>query len=114
MREFSGTTPDRRVAELALGQWGVVSVAQLRALGLDKDAVQRRERAGRLHRLHRGVYAVGQTVLRSEGRRLAAVLACGDGAVLRGLSDVLCEVGVTDSALWAGKGHLVLSEDEVH
>jgi hypothetical protein len=22
----------------------------------------------------------------------------------RGLSDVLCEVGVTDSALWAGKG----------
>ena len=30
-----------------------------------------------------------------------------------GLSDVLCEVGVTDSALWAGKGHLVLSEDKV-
>jgi hypothetical protein len=31
-----------------------------------------------------------------------------------GLSGVLCEVGVTDSALWAGKGHLVLPEDEVH
>jgi hypothetical protein len=27
---------------------------------------------------------VGHTVLRGEGRRLAAVLACGDGAVLRG------------------------------
>jgi predicted transcriptional regulator of viral defense system len=82
MREFSGTTPDQRVAELAAGQWGVVSVAQLRALGLSKDAVHRRERAGRLHRVHRGVYTVGHTVLQSEGRRLAAVLACGDSAVL--------------------------------
>jgi predicted transcriptional regulator of viral defense system len=82
MREFSGTTPDQWVAELAAGQWGVVSVAQLRALGLGKDAVQRRERAGRLHRVHRGVYAVGHTVLPREGRWLAAVLACGEGAVL--------------------------------
>jgi very-short-patch-repair endonuclease len=82
MRELSSTTPDQRVAELAARQWGVVSVAQLRVLGLSKDAVQRRERAGRLHRLHRGVYAVGHTVLRREGRWLAAVLACGEGAVL--------------------------------
>jgi very-short-patch-repair endonuclease len=44
--------------------------------------VLRRVRAGRLHRLHRGVYAVGHTVLTREGRWLAAVLACGDGAVL--------------------------------
>jgi predicted transcriptional regulator of viral defense system len=82
MREFSATTPDARVAELAAGQWGVVSRAQLCAQGLSKDAVRRRVRAGRLHRLHHGVYAVGHTVLRSEGRRLAAVLACGAGAVL--------------------------------
>jgi predicted transcriptional regulator of viral defense system len=61
---------------------GVVSVGQLLALGLDKDAVRRRARAGRLHRLHRGVYAVGHVVLKREGRWLAAVLACGDGAVL--------------------------------
>jgi very-short-patch-repair endonuclease len=32
--------------------------------------------------LHRGVYAVGHGVLRPEGRWLAAVLACGPGAVL--------------------------------
>jgi hypothetical protein len=38
--------------------------------------------AGRLHRLYRGVYAVGHTVLRREARWLAAVLACGAGAVL--------------------------------
>jgi predicted transcriptional regulator of viral defense system len=82
MREFSATTPDARVAELAARQWGVVSRAQLRAQGLSNDAVRRRVRAGRLHRLHHGVYAVGHTVLRSEGRRLAAVLACGAGAVL--------------------------------
>jgi predicted transcriptional regulator of viral defense system len=82
MREFSSTTPDRRVAELAGRQWGVVSRAQLRAHGLSDDAVRRRVRAGRLHRLHHGVYAVGHTVLKVEGRRLAAVLACGKGAVL--------------------------------
>ena len=82
MRGSSGTTPDRRVAELAGRQWGVVSLAQLRALGLSADAVQRRERAGRLHRVHRAVYAVGHTVLRREGRWLAAVLACGERAVL--------------------------------
>jgi very-short-patch-repair endonuclease len=82
MREFAAAPPDVAVAELASQQWGVVSVAQLRALGLGKDAVQRRVGAGRLHRLHHGVYAVGHTVLRREGRWLAAVLACGEGAVL--------------------------------
>jgi predicted transcriptional regulator of viral defense system len=39
-------------------------------------------RAGRLHRLYRGVYAVGHAHLGLAGRRLAAVLACGEGAVL--------------------------------
>jgi hypothetical protein len=57
-------------------------LALLRALGLGSRAVQQRARAGRLRRLHRGVYAVGHGVLRPEGRRLAAVLACGEGAVL--------------------------------
>jgi hypothetical protein len=37
---------------------------------------------GSLHRLYRGVYAVGHTRLTPEGRFLAAVLACGPGAVL--------------------------------
>jgi hypothetical protein len=43
-------------------------------------------RAGRLHVVHRGVYAVGHTLLPREGRWLAAVLACGEGAVLSHLS----------------------------
>ena len=41
-----------------------------------------RAAAGRLHRVHRGVYAVGHTVLTANGRRMAAVLAAGPGAVL--------------------------------
>ena len=37
---------------------------------------------GRLHVVHRGVYAVGHTAVGPLGRRWAAVLACGEGAVL--------------------------------
>jgi hypothetical protein len=70
------------VSELAGGQWGVVSVAQLRALGVGRSAITRRVRAGQLHRLYPAVYSVGHAALRPEGHRLAAVLACGPGAVL--------------------------------
>jgi predicted transcriptional regulator of viral defense system len=74
--------PDARVAELAARQWGVVSSGQLRTLGLDARDVVHRVSVGRLHRLHRGVYAVGHVRLGREGRYLAAVLACGTRAVL--------------------------------
>lgn len=73
---------DRRVAEVAARQHGVVSVGQLRLAGLDKHAVRRRVRAGRLFPLHRGVYAVGYRACSRESRWMAAVLACGTGAVL--------------------------------
>ncbi|MGI8920120.1 MAG: hypothetical protein ACR2HD_00370 [Solirubrobacteraceae bacterium] len=42
----------------------------------------RRVRAGRLHPIHRGVYAVGHSRLTLRGRWMAAVLACGPGAAL--------------------------------
>jgi hypothetical protein len=61
---------------------GVVGVAQLQALGVGRSAITRRVQAGHLHRLHPGVYATGHVALRAEGRRLAAVLACGPGAAL--------------------------------
>ncbi len=77
-----GPPLDRALAKLVDRQWGVASLAQLRTLGLGARAVQQRADAGRLHRVHRGVYAVGHRVLRPEGHRLAAVLACGPGAVL--------------------------------
>jgi hypothetical protein len=73
---------DRAVAAIADRQGGVVSRAQLLALGLGVAAIDHRVRTGRLHVVHRGVYSVGHRVLGAVGRRWAAVLACGPGAVL--------------------------------
>jgi very-short-patch-repair endonuclease len=74
--------PDWIVARIAGRQHGVVSFQQLIAAGLDPSGIWRRVRAGRLHRIHRGVYAVGHKNLSHQGWWMAAVLACGDGAVL--------------------------------
>lgn len=74
--------PDVLVAQIAAQQHGVVSVAQLREAGIDKHRVRHRARSGRLHRVHRGVYAVGHRSLPIEARWMAAVLACGESAVL--------------------------------
>ena len=71
-----------RVAQLAADQWGVLSLDELRTCGMTRDAVAVRVRNGRLHPLHRGVYAVGHANLPLEGRFLAAVKACGPTAVL--------------------------------
>ncbi|HKE14035.1 MAG TPA: type IV toxin-antitoxin system AbiEi family antitoxin domain-containing protein, partial [Kofleriaceae bacterium] len=78
----SSPPPDVALAELARAQWGVVSRAQLRELGFGRGAIARRLEAGRLHVVHRGVYAVGHTALTREGRWLAAVLASGPSAAL--------------------------------
>jgi very-short-patch-repair endonuclease len=71
-----------KVAAIAAGQHGVITVAQLWAAGLSATQIRNWVRAGRLHRIHRGVYAVGHAALSNEGRWMAAVLACGSGAVL--------------------------------
>jgi very-short-patch-repair endonuclease len=80
MREELAT--DQLVARMAARQHGVVSVRQLAYAGVGRSAISRRLRAGRLHRVYRGIYAVGHPSLSREGRWLAAVLACGPGAVL--------------------------------
>jgi hypothetical protein len=74
--------PDRGVAGVAVRQGGVVSFDQLRALGLTARQIDGRVGSGRLHRLHRGVFAVGHRGLGVDGRRWAAVLALGEGAFL--------------------------------
>jgi very-short-patch-repair endonuclease len=82
-RAESGPTPvDAGIGALAARQHGVISRGQLRRLGVSDSAVSRRVRAGRLHRVHPGVFAVGHAVLGARGRWMAAVLACGPGAVL--------------------------------
>jgi very-short-patch-repair endonuclease len=70
------------MAALARRQHGVVSGRQLRRLGYSESAISRAAELGRLHRLHRDVYAVGHTNLTDQGRHLSAVLACGPGALL--------------------------------
>jgi predicted transcriptional regulator of viral defense system len=76
------TTPDVRLARLAAPQHGVVTIAQLLAAGLDRNAIKYRRRVGRLHLLHRGVYAVGHRPPSPLAAAIAAVLACGPDAVL--------------------------------
>ncbi len=73
---------DGVVAALAARQHGVVGRSQLAELGFGRGAIHHRLAAGRLHRLHPAVYAVGHTRLTDRGRWMAAVLACGTGAFL--------------------------------
>jgi very-short-patch-repair endonuclease len=72
----------QELATSASRQHGVISIRQLRRLGYSKKAVRRAVAAGRLHRLHHGVYAVGHTNLSLTGRCLAAVLASGPRSLL--------------------------------
>ena len=74
-------SPHWLVADLAGRQHGVVSARQLAALGCSRTVVSDWSRAGRLHRLYRGVYAVGHRAISADARRLAAVLAAGEGAL---------------------------------
>lgn len=73
---------DWMLATLATMQYGVVSRAQLLAAGIGPSAIETRLKRHQLHPLHRGVYAVGHTALVPLAREMAAVLACGPGAVL--------------------------------
>ena len=73
---------DAAMARLAASQHGVVGRRQLLDMGLGGDAIDRRVALGRLHLLHRGVYAVGHPLVTRSGSWMAAVLAAGPNAVL--------------------------------
>jgi hypothetical protein len=74
--------PDACIAVLAARQHGVVSWRQLIEAGFGRGAIDHRCRIGWLHRIHRGVFAVGHPPLTREARWMGAALACGDGAGL--------------------------------
>ncbi|MEA2294811.1 MAG: hypothetical protein QOE86_2450 [Solirubrobacteraceae bacterium] len=71
-----------KVAALATRQHGRVTIRQLLEAGFSASGVRRAVQAGRLHREHRGVFAVGHQAPSARGRWISAVLACGDGAAL--------------------------------
>ena len=84
----SAAIPDRigpaaaRIAAIVRRQHGVISRAQLVEAGMPPSTLGEWTRAGHLHRLYRGVYAVGHLSLTRDGRYMAAVLAGGPGAAL--------------------------------
>ena len=73
---------DRLIGDLAARQFGVVARRQLLAMGIGAGAIDTRLKRHYLHRLHRGVYAVGHLALLPLAREMAAVLACGPGAAV--------------------------------
>jgi predicted transcriptional regulator of viral defense system len=79
-RRSRGPIQDFEVLEHA--RHSVITLDELRALGLSDPAIARRVRAGRLHRRHPEVFAVGRPDLPLDGVFLAAVLACGPRAKL--------------------------------
>jgi very-short-patch-repair endonuclease len=72
---------ERGIAKLAGRQHGVVTRAQLLRLGFEPRAIDRRVEAGRLNRLHRGIYLAGH-VSGPRTRETAAILSCAPGSVL--------------------------------
>ena len=87
MRELRRVTPAQRgkvdkerLTRLAESQGGVLSRAQLESSGVSDSAISRWVAAGWLHRIHRGVYALGHRALSIHGRLHAARLYAGDAA----------------------------------
>jgi hypothetical protein len=70
------------LARSADEQLGVVSLDQVTDAGIGPRAAQHRAVAGRMHRLHRGVYALGHRSIGRHGELLAATIACGEGSVI--------------------------------
>jgi hypothetical protein len=60
----------------------VLSTPELHACGHTRHTIATRRRQGHLHRLYRGVWAIGHPNPPWEGRLLAAVKACGPNTLL--------------------------------
>jgi very-short-patch-repair endonuclease len=63
-------------------QHGVLTRFNLIGLGYSRPEIEQRLHNGRLHRVLQGVYAVGRRELTPHGRWMAAVLVCGEEAML--------------------------------
>ncbi|HUA43593.1 MAG TPA: type IV toxin-antitoxin system AbiEi family antitoxin domain-containing protein [Solirubrobacteraceae bacterium] len=77
-----GDALDKLIAAVAGNQYGYVTRTQLLTIGLGPAAIKYRVRIGRLIPVYAGVYAVGSVNDTPVARAMAAVLACGERAVL--------------------------------
>ena len=80
----SGRTVEQELARIASREHGVVTRAELLRAGISRDEIKQRLRVGALIREYKGVYRVGHRAPSVEARYLAAVRACGPGALLCG------------------------------
>ncbi|MEA2169137.1 MAG: hypothetical protein QOF76_2437 [Solirubrobacteraceae bacterium] len=80
MAGFSHTAWSRGL-EIAAGQWGCATLAQLSNCGLSGDALEEAVLRGHLLRPHKGVYCFGP-ITTPHARAMAAVLSCGGQALL--------------------------------
>jgi hypothetical protein len=83
----------REAWALAENQHAVVSRDQLLEVGYTREAIDHRIRTGRLHPLHRGIYAVGRSNVTDHGRWMAAVLACPGSVVSHSSAAALWRMG---------------------
>jgi very-short-patch-repair endonuclease len=74
------------LARMATRAHGIVTRTDLLEAGVTPEQIKSRLRKGSLIAEHRGVYRVGHRAPSAESRYLAAVLACGEGALLSGLA----------------------------
>ena len=79
-------TVEERIGWIASRAWGVVTWREMRSAGISRDEITRRVEIGYLIRQYPGVYRVGHTAETVEARYMAAVKACGEGAVLCGMA----------------------------
>ncbi|MDQ4048496.1 MAG: type IV toxin-antitoxin system AbiEi family antitoxin domain-containing protein, partial [Actinomycetota bacterium] len=77
-------TVEQELARIAGDAHGVVTRVDLLRAGVTPGEIKQRLRTGALLREHPGVYRVGHRAPSLEARYLAAVRACGDGALLSG------------------------------
>jgi hypothetical protein len=79
-----GRTVEEKLARMASRTYGVVTWEEMLRAGISRREIEHRVRIGSLIRVHRRVYRVGHYAPSMEARYLAAVRACGDGALLCG------------------------------
>jgi hypothetical protein len=79
-----GRTVDEKLARIASRAWGVVTRQELLLAGVSDAGIRRRVKKGLLITQYPGVYRVGHAAPSLEADYIAAVKACGEGALLMG------------------------------